>query len=464
MGIQRESRGRREENLKESAVIGGPALLLLVVGFAVAYLFVEPAPPDRIEIAAGARGGAYFAFAERYRDIVAAQGVELVVRETSGSIENLGLLDDPTSDVQIAFVQGGTGDPTESPDLMSLASLYYEPIWLFHRAGDSIERLSDLNGKTIAIGADGSGTQPVARMLLRENGVADGTKHLSIGGWAAVDALRQGVVDATFIVASPEADFVNALLADDAVQAMNFRRAAAYSHRHRFLSEVTLPQGVVDLARDIPPADITLVAATATLVARKDFHPALVALLLQTAQQVHRDGGMLEGVDRFPSGRHVDFPLSEDARRYLKSGQNFLQRYLPFWVANFLDRTKVMLVPLLTLLYPLFRMLPPVYRWRMRSKVARCYQDLSRLEGDLRGMAAGDDIATFTAELDRIEDVVRELHVSRGYLDSVYALRLHIEMVRAEVARSAGGTAPRGAGTTPVKADRSTDPRVIPPP
>jgi TRAP transporter TAXI family solute receptor len=435
--------------LKDSAVIGGPALLLLAAGFAVAYLFVEPAPPSRIEIATGTRGGAYFSFAERYRDIAAAQGVELVLRETSGSLENLGLLDDPTSGIQIAFVQGGTGDPAASPNLMSIASLYYEPVWLFHRTVDSVERLSDLSGQTVGIGAEGSGTRAVAQMLLRENGVTDETRHLPIGGWAAADALREGLVDATFIIASPKAEFVSALLADNGIRPMNFTRANAYSRRHRFLSEVRLPQGVIDLARNIPHSDITLVAATATLVARKDFHPALVELLLHAAEKVHRRGGLLEEAGQFPSELHGDFPLSDDARRYLESGPNLLQRYLPFWVANFLDRTKVMLLPLLTLLYPLFRLLPPVYRWRMRSKVNRCYRDLSRLEEDLRDLAAGEDISAFAAELDRIEGVVRELHVSPGYLDRAYALRLHIDLVRAEVARGEGEESPQGAGTKP---------------
>jgi TRAP transporter TAXI family solute receptor len=447
MGIQRESRGRRQRSLKDFAVIGGPSLLLLAAGFAVAYLFVEPAPPGRIEIATGGRGGAYFSFAERYRDIVAAEGVELVLRETSGSIQNLSLLGDPTSGVQIAFVQGGTGDPAASPNLMSIASLYYEPIWLFHRRVNSFGRLSDLSGKMVGIGAEGSGTQAVAQMLLHENGVTDGTKHLPIEGRAAADALQQGLVDAVFIVASPKADFVRTLLTDNDIQAMNFGRADAYSRRHRFLSEVSLPQGVIDLARNIPRSDVTLVASTAALVARNDLHPALVGLLLHAAEKVHRSGGLLEEAGQFPSGIHVDFPLSDDARRFLKSGPSFLQRYLPFWVANFLDRTKVMMLPLLTLLYPLFRMLPPVYRWRMRSKVTHCYRDLSRLEEELRDLTPGENISALTAELARIEGEVRDLHVPPGYLDRVYALRLHIDLVRAEVARSVGEESPQDADT-----------------
>jgi len=435
MTKQKQTLGRRRRSLNELLVIGGPALVLLVAGFAVAFLFVEPAPPRRIEIATGNRGGAYFSFALRYRDILAREGVELDVRETSGSIENLRLLDDPTSGVHIAFIQGGTGDPDASPNLMSIASLYFEPIWLFHRAANSFTRLSDLKGMKVGIGAEGSGTRPVAQMLLRENGVADETMQLPLEGQAAADALRQGLVDAAFFVASPKAAFVRSLLADSDIQAMNFKRADAYSRRHQFLSMVKLPQGAIDLARNIPQSDITLVAPAAVLVARDDLHPALIELLLRAAGKVHRRGGVFEKAGQFPSELHVDFPISDEARRYLKSGPSFLQRYLPFWVANFLDRTKVMILPLLTLLFPLFRILPPTYRWRMRSKIIRCYKDLYRLEEELHDRAPVESIAAFAAELARIEDDVRELHISPGYLDSAYALRLHIDLVRAEVAR-----------------------------
>lgn len=420
-----------------------------MAGFAVAYQFVQPAPPDRIAIAAGNRDGAYFAFAQRYRKILAENDVDLIVRETSGSIQNLGLLRDPASGVVVAFVQGGTGDPAAAPNLLSLASLYYEPIWVFYRSQNPISRLSDLRGKRVSVGAEGSGTRAVAQMLLRENGVSDGTMHLALEGHAAVDALQRGLVDAAFIVASPTAEIVRSLLIDNDIRALSFKRADAYADRHKFLSRVTLPQGVIDLARDIPRSDIALIAPTAALVARDDLHPALVELLLHAAQRVHREGGLFEKPGQFPSGMYVDFPLSSDARRYLKSGPSFLQRYLPFWVANFLDRTKVMLLPLLTLLFPLFRILPPTYQWRMRSKVVRCYKDLSWLEQSLRDKAPGESMADFTAELARIEDEVRNIHISPAYLDRVYALRLHIDFVRSQVARAEAKGSTQGADSAP---------------
>ena len=214
---------------------------------------------------------------------------------------------------------------------------------------------------------------------------------------------------------------------------MSIRLGDALALRNRFLSLVRLPRGAIDPAHDQPPEDKSLLAPTAGLVVRDGFHPALVELVLRAAVQVHRAGGLFEAPGEFPAGKHLDFPLDEDARRYLKSGPGFLQRHLPFWIANFVDRTKVMLVPLLTLLIPVFRILPPAYKWRMRSKIVRWYKDLARLERRLSANAPGEDSAPFSAELDRIEAEVRDMNMPPGYLDSVYSLRLHIDVVRTRI-------------------------------
>lgn len=397
--------GRR--SFREVVTVGGPALAILIAGFVIAYQFVEPAPPAGIEIATGGRAGAYNAFATRYRDIVIKEGVNFVVRETTGSLENLGLLEDAASGIALALVQGGTGDAARSPGLMSLASLYYEPIWVFHRGRRSFRRLADLRGMRVAIGPKGSGTRVVAGLLLGDNGMTDAVTTLPLGGRVAAEALRAGRIDAAFIVASPKADVVRALLRTADISVLSFERAEAYTRRHRFLSRVRLPAGVIDFAADMPRTDISLLASTATLVARNDLHPALVELLLRAATRVHREGGLFEALGEFPSEKNLDFPISAEARRYIGEGPGLLQRYLPFWVGNFLDRTKVMLLPLLTLLIPLFRILSPTYRWRVRSKIIRCYKDLSQLERALAAHDAGRAPTAIVAELDRIETGVK---------------------------------------------------------
>ncbi len=428
-------------SLRDHFAVVIPALIVLAAGFYVAFMFVEPPPPNRLEIATGGKSGAYYAFAERYRELLAAQGVELVVRETTGSVKNISLLDDADSGVDLAFVQDGTGDAAASPRLMSLASLYYEPIWLFTRPTlFGPDRLAALGGKRIAVGPKGSGTRAVARLLLGEVGLTDKVTLWPIGGRQAAEALRRDEIDAAFIVAGPTAASVRAMFAPRAMVLVSPLLRDAFVLRHRFLSQVRLPRGVIDPARDLPPDDVVLLAPTAGLVARDDLHPALIELVMRAAEQVHRDGGLFEAPGEFPSGKHLDFPLGDEARRYLESGPGFLQRYLPFWIANFLDRTKVMLVPLLTLLIPVFRILPPAYKWRMRSKIVRWYKDLARLERRLNAAEPADDVAPLAAELDRIEDEVRHMNMPPGYLDSVYSMRLHIDVVRARLADRHGAS------------------------
>ena len=407
------------------------AALLLVV----AYQFVEPAPPEKIIIATGQEGGAYHYFGLKYRKLVARKGIdlEIEIRKTSGTLENLRLLQDGESGVDLAFVQTGVGAPQAMSDLVSLGSLYYEPLWVFYRGEEEILRLAQLRGRSMAIGAEGSGTGAVALQLLEDNGLTGReTASLPLGGREAAVALQSGVVDVAFFVGGAEADIVTELLASEGVRLMSFARAEAYKSRYRYLSSVVLHQGTMDLERNIPQRDVVLLAPTATLVARQDFHPALNDLFLQIATEVHAEGGIFEHPGEFPSPSYLDFPLAREAQRYFEYGPPFLQRYLPFWVAVLLERLKVLLLPLITLLIPMFKVVPPAYRWRVRSKIYRWYQNLSSIEARLNQRGAVDP-AELVRELERIEEEVARMDVPLSYQDEVYNLRLHIELVRDKV-------------------------------
>ncbi len=272
------------------------------------------------------------------------------VRSTKGSAENLDLLRNIKEGVDSAFVQGGVGDPVSMPELSSLASLYFEPCWVFKGAQVPANRLSDLQGRRIVVGQEGSGTRALALLLLKENGIDEG--NTSLFSWdsrKAERSLRSGEVDAAFFVASPMSSFVRRLIKAEGISLMGIERAEAYARVHPFLNKVILPEGVVDFRENIPGKDIPLLAASATLVIREDFHPALINLVLQAASEVHGRGGIFEGSYQFPSPTFVDFPIQKEALRYFKSGPPFLQKYLPFWAASLIDRLKVMLLPVLTL-------------------------------------------------------------------------------------------------------------------
>jgi len=422
---------------KDSVRIAAISILVLLAGFLFTYQFVEPAPPREITIATGGASGAYYAFANRYRDVLASQGITLNVLQSAGSLENISLLE--TAQADAAFVQGGTGNAAQNPDLVSLGSLYFEPLWVFVRADLAdldVTKLSDLSGLKIAAGAEGSGTWAVAKQLLDANNVPSDTRDVQrLSSADAAHALMSGTLDAAFFVTSPTSPLVREMLQQPTLKLLNFDRASAYTRQYRYLSAVTLPRGVISLSADIPAQDVTLLAPAATLAVREDLHPALQTLLVRAAAEIHGSGGVFEQPGQFPSTQHVDFPLSEDARRYLENGPSFLERYLPFWAAVLADRLKVMLIPLITLMFPLAKILPPAYRWRIRSRIFRWYKDLIRIEQATLGETDGVTRQALLNELAVMADEVRDLHVPLSYTDEVYNLRLHIEMVMRMLSR-----------------------------
>jgi TRAP transporter TAXI family solute receptor len=432
--------------MKDQLKLFGSGFLLVVLGFIIAFQFVKPSPPKHITIATGSTSGAYYSYAKRYQHYLAEAGIQLEIINTAGSIDNIQRLQNGT--VDLAFVQSGTGktavadqannasNANNSAPLVSLASVYYEPLWLFMPSSEnpeaSPESLADLQGKRIAIGAKGSGTQVVARQLLAVNGVnEENAQLLEYSGSAAADKLLAGELDFVFLSSSIEAPLIQSLLIEPTIVPFNFERAQAYTRRFSFLSATLLPRGVVDLERDIPVNNIGLVSSAATLVASDDIHPALVALLMQIFEKVHGSGGVLEGLGEFPSSLYIDFPLNASAQRFFEHGPPLLQRYLPFWLAVLLNQLKIFLIPLIALMLPLAKILPFLYRWRIRSRIYRWYRDLRELE--IEANACQLDEEQQQKLLERLQEMHADLmdeSIPLSHHDELYHLRLHIEMVR----------------------------------
>jgi TRAP transporter TAXI family solute receptor len=406
-----------------------PVALLVLVAFVVAFQFIKPAPPKTVVMATGSPGGAYHAFAQRYADYFRSEGIDLVLRNTAGSVENIALLRD--GEVDVALVQGGVDDAAADADLESLGSLYYEPLWLFHRRDLDVDRISELKNRLVAIGPEGSGTRALVSRLLRDNGVDDAAQWVDIGGEDAVDALIGGRIDALFLVISADSMLVDRLLRHPGIALADFVRAKAYSRRYRFLSYLELPEGAVDLAENVPDRTVRLLAPTANLVASPELHPALVDLMLIAATDVHRQGGWFEAPEEFPKPGLLAYPLSKEAERFYDNGPPFLQRYLPFWAASLLDRIKVMLLPLLVLLLPLAKVMPPIYHWRMRARIYRWYDELERAEQ--QASEGRVELSWLADDLNRIEDEVKRVKVPSSFTDQLYHLRQHIELVRSKL-------------------------------
>ena len=415
--------------LMEKLGVFGPALAILIAGFAVAGNFVQPAPPSTLTIASGGPDGAYYGYAQKFKEILAREGVELKVKVTSGSVQNLDLL--RSGEIDAAFLQSGIAKPRPDDTLISLGSLYFEPLWVFHRARTRIGLLSELRGKTLAIGGVGSGTRRFVEPLLARNGIDRGnTKIVDRGGKPAADALRRGDVDAAFYIASAASPVIRALVQDPAFELLNFERAEAYTRHYLYMSKVILPRGMVSFTEDFPRADKSLLAAAATLVVHDDLHPALRTLLLRASSEIFSGGGFFELPAQFPSVKFVDFPLSDKARRYIEDGPSLLDRYLPYWVADMIVRLSILLLPLVTLMIPLMRIVPPLYKWRMRSRIVRWYKDMVKVEEQVRNAETAAERDAAFARLEEVDEEVSQVKVPVGYRDMHYTLRFHIDLMR----------------------------------
>ena len=409
-------------------------ILIVGIGFVVAYQFVQPAPPSRIVITTGSDSGAYYQFANRYAAILARNGVTLEVKTSAGSLENLARL--KNDEAQVGFVQGGVVEPKADQDeeedsgLLSLGSMFYEPVWVFYRGDKRLERLTDLRGKRVAIGQEGSGVRQLAQQLLEANEIPTGDHLVPLSGLKAAEELQQGRIDAAFVIAAEKAPVIQVLLRSPGIKVMNFSQADAYQRRFPFLTKVVFPHGVADLVRDFPPEDVTVLAPTANLIVRDDLHPALQSLLLQAASEVHGKSGFFQKAGEFPAYKDHMVPLSPEAGRYFKSGSPFLQRYLPFWLAVLIDRLFVLLIPIIALLIPLLKVAPAVYNWRVRSKVFRSYGELKFLEDDLRHHFDPAKLGDYRNRLDALDEEASLLRVPLGFTDLVYTLREHVNLVR----------------------------------
>ena len=420
---------RLGQMLRDIAGTWGLGIVILAAGFFVAYQFVGPPPPDRIVMATGQEGGAYQQYGEQYKAWLSTQGIEVELRATAGSVDNLKLLGNGEAD--IGFVQGGLVGTIPDENVVAVGSLYLEPMWLFVAENFELESIGDFAGKRIAVGAEGSGTRAVVTTLLGSFSIDSQTAAFSdLAGDELAAAFAANDIDAAFLIGAPESGAVRNLLEQPGAQLRGFERADAYVRRYPFLSEVHLPQGVLDLERDIPGEDIDTVARTAQLAANTDLHPALIDLLLIAATNIHGKHSLLADAGTFPTPQYTDLPLSEEAARHFRLGPPFLMQYLPFWAATLVDRLWVLLLPLIGLALPLVKVLPPAYRWRIRRRILRLYAALEQIDPLISPIRNADDLHDRQQRLEQLDSGSVIESVPKGYTDDVYKLRRDIDLVR----------------------------------
>lgn len=435
-------------SIRDLLVSAGPVLLLAVGLLAAAYWWLDPQPPKTVRLATGPAGSAYAGFGQRYADALAREGITVQLVPTEGSVANLKLLQD--GQVDVAFVRGGSGaapatanasaaasdagaaiDPNES--LQSLGALFYEPLWIFMRQGKaSPGMLTQLKGLRVSVDQAGSGVPALMQRLMAASGLATGDVHIrEMDARSAAQALQAGQLDAVVLTSAPQSPVVQALLRMPGVAPLELVQADAYTRRFPFFRTVTLPRGVADLAADRPPHDVTLLAATTSLLTREQTHPALRQLFAQAAQSIHSRAGWLSGAREFPNTRTSELPVSPEGDRAINGTPPFWQRWLPFWASNLVQRMWLVIGGLIVLLLPLSRVVPPLYTYRVRQRVFRWYARLRQIEARAQDpRVARTDLLD---ELDELDRVAHHIAVPLAHADELYALRDHIDTVRQRV-------------------------------
>jgi TRAP transporter TAXI family solute receptor len=424
-------------SLRDLVVSAGPFVALAVVLLALAYWWLDPNPPKRVTLATGPAQSAYEAFGKRYAALLAKDGITVTLIPSEGSADNLRLLREGKAD--LGFVQGGTreADGPDDADLESLGSLFLEPVWLFYREAaapatttppHTLESLTQLNGLRINVGTPGSGVPNLMRKLLDSNRVDLSKLTLSeLEQTPATVALLGGELDALVFASAPESLMVQMLLQTPGIKLMDFAQNEAYSRRFAFLSPALLPRGVVDLASNVPPSDVRLVAPTTTLLTRASTHPALLQLFALAGNSIHGSAGWFKRAREYPNVRNNELPVAQEAERSIQGGAPLLQRYLPFWVANLVERMWLAMGIILAVLLPLSRVVPPLYAFRVRSRIFRWYAQLRELEARAEGSR---DTAPLLEELNQMDRHAEKIVVPLSYTDELYSLRNNIQLVR----------------------------------
>ena len=432
-------RGRlRAISWRDVLTVGVPVTLVIVAAFAFAAKLMQSAPPGHLRMVSGAADTSYRALAERYKKIIETHGVKVEIVGSAGALDNLQHLAAPKSAVDVGFVQGGLTDGVDISRLVSLGTVFTQPLMVYYRLPQEIDRLTALRGKRIAIGAVGSGTRALALKLLAANEMDDKAATLTDDhGQDAARLLAEGKLDAAFLMGDSATPQVMRGLRDaPGVRLMSFRQAEGYVRRLKFLTHLTLPEGALDLGKDYPSETVSLIGPAVELVARKDLHPAVSDLLIAAAREIHSGPGMYRTAGEFPAPLEHEFPISADAERYYKSGAQFLYKRLPFWLASLIDRVLVVVLPLFVIVVPATRAAPSLYRWRVRSRIYRWYGALMAIEREMSIARTADERHAIARKLDDIQHAVDEIKTPLSFADQLYVLRDHVAMARRRLAES----------------------------
>jgi TRAP-type uncharacterized transport system substrate-binding protein len=422
---------REHVNRRLLVIVAIITAALLAIGIWLTFSLLRPTPPRSVAMAIDPEGSFSAEVGKRYRELLARDGIDLRLMPTAGAVESMALLRDPKSDVSISIIPGGISNQQESLGLVSLGTLFYEPLWVFSR-GELLTKHEQLRSLRISIGPEGSASRALSLEFLARVGIIDQKSATLLPQTPQESAAKliNGDIDAAILVDAWETPVVQRLLTAKEINLTNIRRADAFVALYPYLNKLVLPAGVANMAENRPPTDVLLLASKASLVVRDDLHPSIQYLLLKAASQIHSDPGLFRTAGQFPAPESIELPLSTDARQFYKTGSPFLQRHLPFWLAVLVQQVVALFIPVAGLLYPLLRISPRIFLWVASRRVYRLYSELRLLEEELASASSDKAGKDFIERLDRLEGRVSHLWVPSSLRPQLYNLRLHISMVR----------------------------------
>jgi TRAP transporter TAXI family solute receptor len=400
----------------------------------LAFGIFFPTPPTKIAIAGSFKGGHFEALAHRYKELLAQDHVQVDVRTTEGSVDNLKLLNDPRSGVQIAFMQEGITNGKQAPDLLSLGRIDYQVLWLFYPADETFSDLTQLKGKRIALGPLGSGTRIVAEKILNVGGVtSENTTLLNVTPQDAVRALNEGAIDALFLSFSVDSPILRSLLENPNFRLLSLTDAEALTRIFPFLARLVLPRGVIDYERKIPANDVILIATTNVVLVRKEIHPAIIDLLAQTIEEVHSAPGIFQRIGEFPLHTDPEFPVAEEALDFYKNGPSLLNRYFPFWITNYIKRTIAAVFTAIAIIIPIFSYAPRLYKWLVEYRLRALYRRLRAIEANLQNTSMVQDIVALEEELEGLDRETVAFGVPMRHSTVYFSIKSHLHLVHTRV-------------------------------
>ena len=423
-------------------LIALPLLALALAALWLAIQFLEPMPPRRIVLATGPERGTLYAFGQRYKEILARDGIVVHLRPTRGTAENAELLKNPASGVDVAFLVAGSAVGDQAKGLVNLSNLQYAPLWVLYRGPQTFGRIADFRGKRVAFDAPGSGLAAALTPVLDAEGISrDNTTLLQLPIADSMAALLSGQVDAVFTAETPAVPEMRNALGTEGIKLMDLRHAGAYARRFPHLSRLELPSGTIDLLRNIPDRDVTLIGTTAMIAAREDLHPTVIDVIVDAAREIHGGQGYFEKRGEFPSTTRVDdLPVSQQAERYARDGPSFLRRYLPLWLADFVQRLVILGIPTVAVVLPLLRWIPGAAERWTKTQLQTCYARLGHIDRRLTHFSEHNSehksafpIDDLLRELDHIEQTAVNVPRAKLHASVVYSLLGEIRKLRAAV-------------------------------